>query len=135
MMHAICNIPKTRSVSSTKMINSVDNTITILVKLATGRSFCLLPAQLLKVVLQSLYGRAGKNPGISKTMQEICRKCYFPSIEIHVRNWARECEQCIQDKRINRARIVPELIHSPGWDLEPDLMQINLLPEIPPSGC
>ena len=38
----------------------------------------LLPGQLLKVSLQSLHGIAGKYPGISKLMQEIRQKYYFP---------------------------------------------------------
>ena len=95
----------------------------------------LLPGQLLKVLLQSLHGTAGKHPGISKMMQEIRQKYYFPSIATYVRNWVRDCEICIQDKRINNSRINTELFHIPEWDLGPeDLMQINLLPEIPPSG-
>ena len=95
----------------------------------------LLPGQLLKVLLQSLHGTAGKHPGISKMMQEIRHKYYFPSIATYVRNWVRDCEICIQDKRINNTRITPELIHITEWDLGPeDLMQIDLLPEIPPSG-
>ena len=68
-------------------------------------------------------------------MQEIRPKYYFHSIATYVRNWVRDCEICIQDKRINNTRITPELIHIPEWDLGPeDLMQIDLLPEIPPSG-
>ena len=68
-------------------------------------------------------------------MQEIHQKYYFPSIATYVRNWVRDCEICIQDKRINNTRITPELIHIPEWDLGPgDLMQIDLLPELPPSG-
>ena len=95
----------------------------------------LLPGQLLKVLLQSLHGTAGKHPGISKMMQEIRQKYYFPSIAPYVRNWVRDCEICIHDKRINNTRITPELIHIPEWDLGPeDLMQIDLLPELPPSG-
>ena len=44
-------------------------------------------------------------------------------------------EICIHDKRINNTRITPELIHIPEWDFGPeDLMQIDLLPELPPSG-
>ena len=94
-----------------------------------------MPGQLLKVLLQSLHGTAGKHPGISKMMQEIRQKYYFPSIATYVRNWVRACEICIQDKRINNTRITPELIHIPEWDLGPeDLMQIDLLPELPPSG-
>ena len=95
----------------------------------------LLPGQLLKVLLQSLHGTAGKHPRISKVMREIRQMYYFPSFATYVRNWVRDCEICIQDKRINITRIIPELIHIPEWDLGPeDLMQIDLLPELPPSG-
>ena len=73
----------------------------------------LLPGQLLKVLLQSLNGTAGKHPGISKMMQEIRQKYYFPSIATYVRNWVRDCEICIQDKRINNTRITPELFPHP----------------------
>ena len=60
-----------------------------------------LPGQLLKVLLQSLHGTNGNYPGISKMMQEIHQKYYFPSIATYVRNWVRDCEICFQDKRIN----------------------------------
>ena len=94
-----------------------------------------LPGQLLKVLLQSLHGTAGKHPSFSEMMQEIRQKYYFPSIATYLRNWARDCKICIQGKRINNTRITPELIHIPEWDLGPeDLMQIDLLPELPPSG-
>ena len=95
----------------------------------------LLPGQILKVLLQSLHGTAGKHPGISKMMQEIRQKYYFPSFATYVRNWVRGCEICIQDKREKNPRITPELIHIPQPDLKPeDLMQIDLLLELPPSG-
>ena len=55
----------------------------------------LLPRQLLKVLLQSLHGTAGKHPGISKMMQEIRQKYYFPSVATYVRNWVRDCKICI----------------------------------------
>ena len=95
----------------------------------------LLPGQLLKVSLQSIPGTASKHPGISKTMQVIRQKCYFPSIATYIRKWVRDCEICIQDKRINNTRITPELFHISEWDLGPeDLLQIDLLPELPPIG-
>ena len=95
----------------------------------------LLPGQLLKVLLQSLHGTAGKHPGFSKMMQEIRQKYYFPYIATYVRTWVRDCEICIQDKRINNTRITPEIIHIPEWDLGPeDLLQFDLLPELPRSG-
>ena len=62
------------------------------------------------MLLQSLHGTAGKHPGISKIMQEIRQKYYFPSIATYVKNWVRYREICIQDKRINSTRITPELI-------------------------
>ena len=61
----------------------------------------LLPGHLLKMLLQSLHGTAGKHPDNSKRMQEIRQKYYFPSTATYVRNWVRDCEKCIQDKRIN----------------------------------
>ena len=72
----------------------------------------LLPGQLLKVLLQSLHRTAGKHPGISKMMQEICQKYYFPSIVIYVRNWVRYCEICIRTNAYI-TRITPELILIP----------------------
>ena len=66
-------------------------------------------------------------------MHEIRQKKYFTSTATYVRNWVRDCEICIQDKRIKNTRNTPELIHIPEWDLRPeDLMQIDLLPELPP---
>ena len=68
-------------------------------------------------------------------MQEIRQKYYFPSFATYVRNWVRNCEICNHDKRIKITRITPELFHIPEWDLGPeDLLQIDLLPELPPSG-
>ena len=99
-----------------------------------NHSQILLPGQILKVLLHSLYGIAGKQPSASKMMQKNRQKFHFPSLTIYFRNWVRDCEICIQDKRVNNTRISPEVMHIPEWDLGPeDLMQINLLPELPPS--
>ena len=69
-------------------------------------------------------------------MQEIRQRYYFPSIATYVRNWVRYCEICFQEKRINNTRITPELILILEWDLGPeDLMQIDVLPKLPPSCC
>ena len=97
MMHVTCIIPETKDVISSKMIYFVDNTTTIIGEVSHLQ--VLLPGQLLKVLLQSLHGTTGKHPGISKMMQEIRQKYYFPSIATYVRNWVRDCQVCIQDKR------------------------------------
>ena len=94
-----------------------------------------LPGKIFRVLQQSLHATAGKHPGISEMMQEIRQKYYFPSVATDVRNWVRDCEICIQDKRINNTRITPELFHIPEWELGPeDFIQVDLLPELPPSG-
>ena len=46
----------------------------------------LLPKHLLKELLQALHGTAHKHPGISKMLQEIRQKYYYPGIEKHVKN-------------------------------------------------
>ena len=95
----------------------------------------VVPGQLLKVLLQSLHGTAGKHPCFSKMLPEIRQKYYFPSIATYVRKWFRDCEICIHEKRINDTKITPDLIRIPEWDPGPkDLMQIDPLPDLQPSG-
>ena len=95
----------------------------------------LLPQLLLLELLQSLHGTAHKHPGISKMLQEIRQRYYYPSIAKHVKKWVEGCEQCARDKRVPIATITPELLNLPDWDLGPeDAMQIDLLPNLPPSG-
>ena len=95
----------------------------------------LLPQHLLRELLQSLHGTAQKHPGISKMLQEIRQRYYYPSMARHVKKWVEGCEQCARDKRVPNATITPELLNLPEWDLGPeDAMQIDLLPNLPPSG-
>ena len=95
----------------------------------------LLPQHLLQELLQSLHGSAHKHPGISKMLQEIRQKYYYPSIAKHVKKWVEGCETCAKDKRVPNTTITPELLNLPEWDMGPeDAMQIDLLPNLPPSG-
>ena len=95
----------------------------------------LLPQHLLRELLHSLHGTAHKYPGISKMLQEIRQRYYYPNMAKHVKKWVEGCEQCAKDKRVPNATITPELLNLPEWDLGPeDAMQIDLLPNLPPSG-
>ena len=95
----------------------------------------LLPKHLVTELLESLHGKANKHPGISKMLIEIRQKYYYPGIAKIVKKWVKGCENCIKDKRIPNASITPELLNLPEWDLGPeDVMQIDLLPNLPPSG-
>ena len=99
--------------------------------------FCqaLLPKHLVTELLQSLHGTANKHPGISKMLHEIRQKYYYPGVAKIVKKWVQGCEICIKDKRIANASITPELLNLPEWDLGPeDALQIDLLPNLPPSG-
>ena len=95
----------------------------------------LLPKHLVTELLQSLHGSANKHPGISKMLHEIRRKYYYPGIAKIVKKWVQGCEICIKDKRVSNASITPELLNLPEWDLGPeDALQIDILPNLPPSG-
>ena len=62
---------------------------------------CILPIQLKDTQLNCLHGQAGKPPGISKMMQDIRQKNYFPSIAKDLRKQVKQCQTCVQDKRID----------------------------------
>ena len=95
----------------------------------------LLPKHLVSKLLQSLHGTAHKHPGISKMLYDIRQKYYYPGIAKIVKKWVQGCETCIKDKRIKNPSITPELLNLPEWDLGPeDALQIDLLPNLPPSG-
>ena len=95
----------------------------------------LLPKHLLKELLQAIHGTAHKHPGISKMLQEIRQKYYYPGIAKYVKKWVEGCETCARDKRVPNNTITPELLNLPEWDLGPeDAMQIDLLPNLPTSG-
>ena len=52
-----------------------------------------------------------------------------------MKKWVEGCEICAKDKRTPNATITPELINLPEWDMGPeDAMQLDLLPNLPPSG-
>ena len=57
----------------------------------------LLPQHLLQELLSTLHGTACTHPGISKMLQEIRQKYYYPNIAKHVKKWVQGCEICIRD--------------------------------------
>ena len=86
-------------------------------------------------LLQSLNGSANKHPEISKMLYEIRQKYYYPGIAKIVKKWVLGCETCMKDKRTTNPSKTPELLNLPKWDLSPeDSLQIDLLPNLPPSG-
>ena len=95
----------------------------------------LIPKQLIKEVLRSLHGEFGKHPGISKTIIACREKYYFPKMAQLIREWVMSCEQCIRESRIDRSPTRPPLQNPNEHITAPeDAMQIDLVPELPPSG-
>ena len=86
-------------------------------------------------VLESLHGKANRHQDIAKMLREIRCKYYYPGIAKLVRKWVNGCETCIRDRRFSNDLIIPELLNLPEWTLGPeDAMQMDLLPNRPPSG-
>ena len=95
----------------------------------------LIPKQLVKEVLRSLHGEVGRHPGISKTIIACREKYYFPKMAQLIREWVTSCEQCIRESRIDRSLTRPPLQNPNEHITAPEgAMQIDLVPELPPSG-
>ena len=95
----------------------------------------LIPKQLVKEVLRSLHGEFGKHPGISKTIIACREKYYFPKMAQLIREWVISCEQCIRESRIDPSLTRPHLQNPNEHITAPeDAIQIDLVPELPPSG-
>ena len=94
----------------------------------------LIPKQLVNEVVCSLQGEFGNYPGISKTIIAYREKFYIPKMAQLIREWVMSCEQCIRESRIDRSLTRPPLQNPNKHITAPeDAMQIDLVPELPPS--
>ena len=95
----------------------------------------LIPKQLVKEVLSSLHGEFGKHPGIYKTIIAYREKYYCPKMAQLIREWIMSCEQCIRESPIAR-RFTRLPLQNPNEHITApeDAMQIDSVPELPPSG-
>ena len=95
----------------------------------------LLPTQLLEELLRALQGHNSNHPGITKMIQEVKQKYYYPCIAKYIKNWVSNCQTCIQTIKTNKDLLRTELLYCPEWDLGPeDNFQMDILPNFPPSG-
>ena len=95
----------------------------------------LIPRVLVDEVLRKLHGEFGKHPGITETIIGYRQKYYYPNMAQFFRDWVTSCEQCIRESQIVRIFTRPPL-QNPNEHLTApaDAMQIDLVPEVPPSG-
>ena len=95
----------------------------------------LIPKQLVKEVLRSLHGEFGKHPGIFKTIIACREKYYFPNMAQLIREWVMSCERCIRESHFHPSLTRPPLQNPNEHITVPeDAIQIDLVPELPPSG-
>ena len=95
----------------------------------------LIPKQLVDEVFRSLHGEFGKHPGITMTIIAYRQKFYYRNMAKLIRQWIMSCEQSIRESRVDDRLTRPAL---QNWSehitaLE-DAMQIDLVPELRPSG-
>ena len=94
-----------------------------------------IPKELANQVERSLHGEFGKHPRIAKTIIAYREKYYFPKMAQLISEWVMSCEQCIRESRIDRSLTRPPLQNPNEHITAPeDAMQIDLVPELPPSG-
>ena len=95
----------------------------------------LIPKHLVKEFLRSLHGEVGKHPGIYKTIIAYREKYYFPKKAQLIREWVMSCDQCIRESRIDQS-LTRSPLQNPNEHINApeDAMQIDLVPELPPSG-
>ena len=95
----------------------------------------LIHKQLVNEFLSNLHGKFGKHRGISKTIAAYREKYCFPEMTQLIGEWAMSCEQCIRESRIDRSLTRPPLQNPNEHITVPeDAMQIDLVPDLPPSG-
>ena len=95
----------------------------------------LIPKQLVIEVLRNLHGEFGKHPGITKTIIAYREKYYFPKLAQLIREWVLSCEQCLREARTNLRLTRSPLQNANDYITAPEhAMQIDLAPELPPSG-
>ena len=95
----------------------------------------LIPKHFEKEVLRSLHGEFGKHPGIYKTIIAYREKFYFPKMAQLISEWVMSCGQCLWESRIDRSFTRPPLQNPNEHITSPeDAMQIDFVPELPPSG-
>ena len=94
----------------------------------------LIPKQLVDEVLWSLHGEFGKHPGITKTINAYRQKYYYPNMAKLICQWVMSCKQCIRESRADNRLTRPALQNaSEHISAAEDAMQIDLVPELPPS--
>ena len=91
--------------------------------------------QLVDEVLRLLIGEFGKHPRTTKTIIAYRQKNYYPNMAHPTTQWVVLCEQCMRESRVDD-RLTRRAWQNPSEHItaQEAAMQIDLVPELPPSG-
>ena len=93
----------------------------------------LFPKHLITELLKAVHGQMGKHPGIAKMIQECSSKQYYPGLAKRIKQWVLKCEDCIKYKRIRNNQIRPKMINTEHVLGPEDILEIDILPNLPNS--
>ena len=91
----------------------------------------ILPQELVPTVLEALHScpTAG-HLGVTKTLQKVRSRFYWPAQRRDVEDWCRACDNCASRKMLPKSRHAPLQLHQPGVPLQRVAMDIlGPLPE------
>ena len=95
----------------------------------------LMPKQQVDEVLRSLHGEFGKHPGTTKAIIAYKQKYYYPNVAKLIGQRVMSCKQGVRESRVDNRLTRPALQNPSEHITAPeDAMQIDLVPELPPSG-
>ena len=93
----------------------------------------LIRKQIFKEVLRSLHGEFGKHRRTAKTIIADKKRNPLPKKAQVIRKWVLPCEQRIKESRIDLTQF-PLQNPNEHTTAPEDAMQLNVVPELPPSG-
>ena len=91
----------------------------------------ILPQELVPTVLDALHNHpTAGHLGVTKTLQKVRSRFYWPGQRRDVEDWCRACNSCASRKMLPKSRHAPLQLHQPGVPLQRVAMDIlGPLPE------
>ena len=94
----------------------------------------LFPEHLITELLKAIHGQMRKHPGITKMIQECRSKYYYPGLAKRIKQWVKQCEDCIKYKRNHNSQFPLKMINNTEHVLgQEDILEIDILPNLPNS--
>ena len=94
----------------------------------------LFSEHLITELLKAIHGQMRKHPGITKMIQECRSKYYYPGLAKRIKQWVKQCEDCIKYKRNHNSQFPLKMINNTEHVLgQEDILEFDILPNLPNS--